>query len=646
MRKKRIKKRGLRKKSTRKKGVRKRKRIVLLCLLLTAGLIGNHYYEEWPRNDAEHISVTAPFCPQYTGNENPQSSVDLVADLCGITQFRKRYGTDGAGQRIALIDSGIDLSHRAFQWQDNPLSEQMKVMVYRDYTDEGKVRSQAVELHEQTVNTGGVAYKIGEIVNNAEIYRIAFLQLDTMQPRLFAETESSALKPLAVLVTAQNGKRYNCVYLDTNQNCDFTDETPLFNYAEQQQHITLNRTSTLLNLALTDISSDGTMLQFSADTLGHGTFLAGLMAGDSEDYHGLAPEAQLCVYKIFDRDGKSSQQMLAQAIRQAILDEVDCINLSLSVPKDEPVSEELEEMFYQAKAANIPVIAAAGNYGPGKNTAAYPARTDNVIGVGSYVEPTQYQLDRDLFVEKPFVADYSGRGTMRGAESPMLVAPAGMISTVPEWYAEENLYDYGTSISAAITTAAICHLQQAAENKELSLSVEQIKHLLCSWTENLGFSAAEQGYGALQLGRLPNNTAQITACERIREETIVYDKDDPLAWDFSVLQGQSKSWYVEVPFGHKELSAVMQIDQQLPQNEWEHLIAMGRCYISLYSPDGVLMDQSSYLGASYSDTLITSGKVHALLPKPGVWEIVITSADDLSRYNHLESTGCLQVELK
>lgn len=95
------------------------------------------------------------------------------------------------------------------------------------------------------------------------------------------------------------------------------------------------------------------------------------MAANGKDYQGLAPEVQLCVYKIFNREGESSQQLLAKAIRQAILDDVDCINLSLSIPKEETVTPQLAEVLNQAKAANIPVIAAAGNYGPGKNTIAY-----------------------------------------------------------------------------------------------------------------------------------------------------------------------------------------------------------------------------------------------------------------------------------
>lgn len=620
--------------------MRKQGWILLLCLLLLAGIAGDRC------NSAaaipESITVTAPFNPQYTPNGKPQSSVNLVADLCGITRFQRLYGTTGAGQRIALIDSGIDLSCNAFQNGKNEKNGTAKVAVYRDYTQEGLLQTEEAACREQQITSGGTVYHIGHIGSDAAAYRMAFLNLEQLRPKAVPACEQQ----MAVLVTAQNSSRYNCVYLDTDRDCDFADEQPLRCYAENQQHITLQNTGRSFNLALTGISADGSRIQLTADTLGHGTFLAGLMAAGGKQYQGLAPEAQLYVYKIFDRNGQSSQQMLAKAIRQAILDDVDCINLSLSIPKEEPVSAELEEVLKQAQAANIPVIAAAGNYGPGKDTIAYPARADNVIGVGSYVRPEMYALDRDVMLQEAFIADYSGRGKLNGASGPLLVAPAGIISTVPGWYAETCLYDYGTSISAAITTAAICHVQEAAEKQGLLLSVEQIKNLLVKWADKLEFPASEQGYGALKLGRLPECAEKIKQREGLREETVVYTKEDRLSRAFAVPQGQSMSWYVDVPMGCKKVSALLQMAQESSGSPQEFPIAMGRCYVSIYNPDGVLMDQSPYLGASYSGEFITSDEISAVLPQPGIWEIVITSADNLSLYHHLDSRGTLKVEIE
>lgn len=618
--------------------MQKRGWIVLLCLLLIAGATSDKYSQQRTNSAQDGITVTAPFNPQYTSNQNPQSSVDTVAALSGIRKFSKTYHTDGAKQKIALIDSGIDLSHSAFQTNQD---QSAKVGVYRDYTQEGVLYTQAVSCYGDKVAAGGTIYHVGDIVNAASQYRMAFLDMDAMQPKLFPAAE----KQLAVLVTAST-QAYDCVYIDTNQDCDFSDEQPLYAYAEKTQYLTLHSSGYHLNFALTSIQDNGKQLQLTADTLGHGTFLSGLMAANGKEYQGLAPQAQLYVYKIFDREGQSSQLLLAKAIRQAVQDGADSINLSLSIPKEEAVCPQLAEALQRAKAANVPVIAAAGNYGPGKNTIAYPAREQTVIGVGSYAAPELYALDKDVMLQQPFVTDYSGRGKLNGESSPLLVAPAGMLSTVPGWYAQSYLYDYGTSISAAIVTAAVSHVQQAVQQREVLLSTEQLKNLLAGWARDLEFAPSEQGYGALKLGRLPRKAEDISQREGLKEETVIYTTADHLNWQFAVPQGQTYSWYVQVPRGSKSFSVVLQIAQQQPENEQEHLVALGRCQLSLYDPDGKLVDQTPYLGTSYSRELITSGKVNQPLPKAGVWEIVLTSADNLSQYNHFETRGSLLAEVK
>ena len=630
------------------KGYRKIKKFLFVLLLVSGvgccawGLLG--------QGSLHAVTVTAPFQPQYSVNDNPQSSMDLVASLCGIDTFRNRYGTDGEGQKIALIDSGIDLSHSAFMRNKNG---SRKVAVYYDYTEEGMLQTQKVQREQDKVSADGTLYHIGGIYHTAEQFYMGFLQLSQLQPKPLSGDE----KTLAVLVTATTAQ-YDCVYIDTNQNCDFTDEVPLYAYQEGGGHITVHHTGYPVNLVVSRIAADGSQVQMSADTLGHGTFLAGIIAANGEAYHGLAPEAQLCVYKIFDRDGSSSQQRLAEAIEQAVQDGVDCINLSLSIPHDEMVLPQLAAALELAAAQNIPVIAAAGNYGPGQNTIAYPAREPSVIGVGSYIAPEQYALDKAVMTEHAFVAEYSGRSNLSGTASVLLVAPSGVIATVPGWYAEDYMYDCGTSISAAIATAAVSHLQEYAASGAFggmhegtrSLSVEQIKSLLADWALDLQADAIEQGHGALYLGRMPSSPATIVPHETPRQQVTIQSIDngsaETLYRQFLVPQGKAQAQYLLVPKDVRKLEAVLQIDTQQPSTPFEHLIAMGRCRMYLYDPAGRLVDQTDYLGAAYGGKLETNGTVKAWYPQEGLWELVVVSADNLSQYNHFETTGMLQITTK
>ncbi|KAJ2690504.1 hypothetical protein GGH99_002619, partial [Coemansia sp. RSA 1285] len=126
---------------------------------------------------------------------------------------------------------------------------------------------------------------------------------------------------------------------------------------------------------------------YPLDCVGHGTHVAGIIAGQGPIARGVAPDATLGMYRIFGCDsasgaGSTSDVMILKGLEMAVKDKLDIINLSLgggSWP-DEPVS---------VAAANIVkngtvVVAASGNDGQGGLfTAGSPAVGNGVINVGS-----------------------------------------------------------------------------------------------------------------------------------------------------------------------------------------------------------------------------------------------------------------------
>ena len=117
----------------------------------------------------------------------------------------------------------------------------------------------------------------------------------------------------------------------------------------------------------------------TADTYGHGTRVAGLIAGVSDGgYIGAAPGVELVPVKI--TDGKSVKISALCAAIYGAIDDLDCdvLNLSLGVTTE---YESLKEAVAYAEAHNVIVVSAVGNGG----TAAryYPANYDTVIGVGA-----------------------------------------------------------------------------------------------------------------------------------------------------------------------------------------------------------------------------------------------------------------------
>jgi hypothetical protein len=110
------------------------------------------------------------------------------------------------------------------------------------------------------------------------------------------------------------------------------------------------------------------------DDNGHGTHVAGLIAGESV---GAAPAASLYAAKVLDARGSGNEANVAQGIDWAIENKVNLINMSLGSGYPSPLEREL---LKAATAKGIVVFAAAGNEGRGKS---YPAAYPGVISVAA-----------------------------------------------------------------------------------------------------------------------------------------------------------------------------------------------------------------------------------------------------------------------
>lgn len=126
-------------------------------------------------------------------------------------------------------------------------------------------------------------------------------------------------------------------------------------------------------------------IEIFRDYNGHGTHVAGTMAAtrNQTGVVGVAPEANLLIVKVLDRNGSGQYEWIINGINYAIEQKVDIISMSLGGPADVP---ELHEVIQRAVASNILVVCAAGNEGDGQDFTeelAYPGSYNEVISVGA-----------------------------------------------------------------------------------------------------------------------------------------------------------------------------------------------------------------------------------------------------------------------
>lgn len=120
----------------------------------------------------------------------------------------------------------------------------------------------------------------------------------------------------------------------------------------------------------------------ASDDNGHGTHVAGTIAQATNNKYGVAGiayEAKLMPLKVLSAYGGGTVADIAEAIKFAADKGADVINMSLGGGGE---SQLLKEAINYAHKKGVIIIAAAGN--ENENSASYPARYPNVIGVSAF----------------------------------------------------------------------------------------------------------------------------------------------------------------------------------------------------------------------------------------------------------------------
>ncbi len=184
------------------------------------------------------------------------------------------------------------------------------------------------------------------------------------------------------------------------------------------------------------------------DCVGHGTAVAGLIVGTPPNsgatFRGLAPQAQILAARVSEKvPGNDSapsptEEEMAAAVRWAIANQAKVINLSLAYTEPDEKLPNFKKSIEEAIAAEIVVIAAAGNNYKKGNPVPSPAKWPGVVGVaavdkdgqrleesgmGSYVDIAAPGVD--VIVPRPGGGHALDRGTSFAA--PLVAATAALI---------------------------------------------------------------------------------------------------------------------------------------------------------------------------------------------------------------------------
>jgi serine protease AprX len=177
------------------------------------------------------------------------------------------------------------------------------------------------------------------------------------------------------------------------------------------------------------------------DTYGHGTHVAGIIAGNSDyrnvsdplrgKFAGIAPDANLVSIKVSDDSGNATVLDVIYGLQFAV-DHQSAYNIrvvNMSLDSTTPQSYKLDPLDAAVESAwfhGLVVVVAAGNRGDDPDAVQYaPANDPYVVTVGA-VDTNGTVSPRD-----DVIADWSSRGTTQdGFDKPEVTAPGAHIVSV------------------------------------------------------------------------------------------------------------------------------------------------------------------------------------------------------------------------
>ena len=302
----------------------------------------------------------------------------------------------------------------------------------------------------------------------------------------------------------------------------------------------------------------------SDDAYGHGTAVAGIIAGDGTAsagrYLGIAPEANLINLRVNDGTGAAPTSAIMNAILWAVLNKdifnIRVLNLSLLTSVQESYqTSPIDAAVEYAWLKGIVVVVAAGNNGP--NSALYaPANDPYVITVGATDDHGSVAAVDDT------LAGFSSYGvTQDGVSKPDFVAPGRRIITTlapgstfalnyPAFLVGSQYIQLsGSSVAAPIVSGVVALYVESRP----TVRPGQLKGVLLATAKGLTLTGSGAGYpdagraiastgltGNADHGLDPNNYLKVLYLAAHDLVTLPVVSWDTVSWDS--VSWESVSW--------------------------------------------------------------------------------------------------------
>jgi serine protease AprX len=252
-----------------------------------------------------------------------------------------------------------------------------------------------------------------------------------------------------------------------------------------------------------------------ADLEGHGTMVAGIAAGSSPQYPGVAQNAPIVSIRVADANGESMESDVIAACgwiqANASKYGIKVVNISMAGASPtsiqfDPLDKAVEQLWFQG----ITVVAAAGNFGTGSavDMSAAPGNDPFIITVGA-TDQNLTSTPADDTITPWSAFGYTADGFSKpdiSAPGRYLIMPVPMGSTIPlavpsRVVAPGYMWMSGTSFSSPVVAGAAAQILARHPN----WTPDQVKGALMLTASYLPFAGAQAGgVGEVDAARAAN----------------------------------------------------------------------------------------------------------------------------------------------
>jgi subtilisin family serine protease len=463
---------------------------------------------------------------------------------------------DGRGVTVGIVDTGISLDHPSLLTTS---TGDRKIVDWVTFTSPNFANGVNVDNDPtwlaMTAQVSGATFTFNEATYTAPVagsYRIGLF--NERDSRLGGEVGNDVNRDgnpagssgvFAVLWNAST----NDVWVDTNQNRSFADETAMTDYKVRYDvgyFGTDNPATAVAERMPFVVQTDGKNKAVNIGIVSgaHGSHVAGIAAGNAlfgGAMSGAAPGAQIvsiraCLFIA----GCTNHALIEGMIYAAKQANVDVINMSIGGLPALNDGNNARAILYDRliDQENVQMFFSAGNSGPGMNTIGDPAVASKVMAVGAYISDDTYLADYGAqLYEDDNLHYFSSRGPREdGGFKPNIVASGAAISTIPMWQNQGCLAQAcpvgyalfnGTSMASPQAAGGAALLVSAAKQTGVQSQPAQLRQAINSSTRYLSgrYQAYEQGNGLMNVGEawelLRTNIKTVDVTSKVAVNTVL-----------------------------------------------------------------------------------------------------------------------------